>query len=364
MKKFSSLILLIMLCISFTLILISCSCDKEIPNDEGSTTDNENVENPTDSSTEEFEFALNDHSTSYSVTKYIGTSKSVTVPGEYNGKPVTSIESMAFANCEEITDIKISDGIINISSGAFKKCSNLKSITIPSSVNYVETSIFNLLTELSEINVSDNTLFIGSSYTFEKIAFYKNESNWKNGALYLGSNLIRVSDTVSGKYEIQNGTKNILGGAFYNCSGITEIILPESITDIGRNIFNGCTGLTSIIVDTNNKKYISDGNCIIEAETKTLVVGCKASIIPNDGSVTSIGESAFEDCSELTSITIPNFVTNISNYSFIRCRKLTTINFEGTTEQWKTIYKDLSWNEDTGKYIVHCTDGDLTKAES
>jgi len=249
MKKFSSLILFIILCFSLTLIFVSC--DEEITNDEGSTADNENVENPTDSSTEEFEFALNDNSTSYSVTKYIGTSKSVTVPGEYNGKTVTDIESRAFSECVGITDINISDGIINIGSGAFNKCSDLKSITIPNSVNTVGQDAFHLCTQLSEINVSDNTLFLGVSYSFEETAFYKNESNWKDGSLYLGCNLIRVSDTVSGKYEIQNGTKNILGGAFYNCSDITEIILPESITDIGRNIFNGCTGLTSIIVDTN-----------------------------------------------------------------------------------------------------------------
>lgn len=362
MKKFLSLILFIILCFSLTLIFVSC--DEEIPNDDGSTAGNENIENPTDSSYEAFEFTLNDGGNSYSVTKYIGNSKNVTVPGEYNGKTVTDIESRAFSGCVGITDINISDGIINIGSGAFNKCSDLKSITIPNSVNTVGQVAFHLCTQLSEINVSDNTVFLGGSYSFEKTAFYKNESNWKNGALYLGSNLIRVSDTVSGKYEIQNGTKNILGGAFYNCSGITEITLPDSVTNIERNIFNGCTGLTSIIVDANNKKYISAGNCIIETATKTLVVGCKASIIPNDGSVTSIGEAAFEDCSELTSITIPKSVTNISYYAFIRCTKLTSINFEGTTEQWKTIYKDFSWNEDTGEYIVHCTDGDLTKAES
>ena len=76
--------------------------------------------------------------------------------------------------------------------------------------------------------------------------------------------------------------------------------------------------------DSKEDCYIS-GNCLINKKTKTLVEGCDNSVIPTDGSVTSIGESAFYGCSGLTSITIPNSVTSIGSYAFEGCNGLTSI---------------------------------------
>ena len=79
------------------------------------------------------------------------------------------------------------------------------------------------------------------------------------------------------------------------------------------------------MVAIGNKKYHSANNCIIETDTKTLVVGCKASITPSDGSVTSIGDSAFYNCSGLTNITIPDSVTSIGWGAFSGCSGLTSV---------------------------------------
>jgi len=97
------------------------------------------------------------------------------------------------------------------------------------------------------------------------------------------------------------------------------------VTSIESGVFQNCTSLTSIIVNTGNNKYDSRDNCnaIIDTKTNSLIAGCKKTIIPN--SVTSIEDGAFYGCSGLTSITIPNSVTSIGDYAFDSCSGLTSI---------------------------------------
>ena len=123
-------------------------------------------------------------------------------------------------------------------------------------------------------------------------------------------------------------------------------------------VFGSVFGIT---VQSGNTKYHAAGNCLIETESKTLILGCKDSIIPTDGSVTSIGNNAFRNCTSLTSITIPNSVTSIGNNAFYGCTGLTSIVYTGTVEQWKAIEKSSYWDSNTGNYVVTCTDGQVTK---
>ena len=125
--------------------------------------------------------------------------------------------------------------------------------------------------------------------------------------------------------EIPNSVTSIGHYACNDCKGLKSVTIPNSVTSIGRGVFAGCTGLESIIVDEGNTTYDSreDCNAIIETATKTLIIGCKNTIIPN--SVTSIGEYAFYKCTGLTSITIPNSVTSIGRYAFEDCTGLTSI---------------------------------------
>ena len=74
--------------------------------------------------------------------------------------------------------------------------------------------------------------------------------------------------------------------AFCDCSGLTSILIPANVTSIGKYAFYGCNGIISLKVDPGNTTYRSIDNCIIDNATKTLVAGCAASVIPDDGSVT------------------------------------------------------------------------------
>ena len=205
---------------------------------------------------------------------------------------------------------------------------------------------------------------------------------------------------------IGNCVTSICDYAFYGCSGLTSVTIPNSVTSIGSSAFSGCSGIESLVVTTGNKKYHSANNCIIETETKKLIVGCKTSIIPSDGSVTSIGDEAFYNCSGLTSVTIPDSVTSIGSYTFGGCSGLTSvtigngvtsigksafwgcsgltsvtigngvtsigdsafsgcsglknITYTGTIADWQNIDKGSWWNVNISTdCIIHCTDGDV-----
>ncbi len=119
--------------------------------------------------------------------------------------------------------------------------------------------------------------------------------------------------------DISNGVEIIGEGAFYNCVALESITVPKSVTSIGKSFFEGAVALTSLEVDKENTVYHSADNCIIETAAKTLIAGCKTSIIPSDGSVTSIGPCAFQYC-ELTDVVIPEGITSIGEKAFANVR--------------------------------------------
>ncbi|MDY6372562.1 MAG: leucine-rich repeat domain-containing protein [Bacteroidales bacterium] len=125
--------------------------------------------------------------------------------------------------------------------------------------------------------------------------------------------------------SIPNSVTSIGDDAFWGCTNLSSVSIPSSVTSIGSWAFRRSSGLTSIVVENGNSVYDSRGNCnaIIETATNTLIAGCQNTTIPS--SVTSIGSSAFYDCTGLTSITIPSSVTSIGGNAFLGCTGLTSI---------------------------------------
>ncbi len=120
-------------------------------------------------------------------------------------------------------------------------------------------------------------------------------------------------------------TEEIGDWAFSGCSSLESIHIPAGVTDVGKYAFQGCRSLSSITVAEGNPKYHAAGNCLIETANKNVVGLCKTSVIPEDGSVTSIGVGSYPSCIGLTSLTIPESITELGEHALSGCYPLTEV---------------------------------------
>ena len=152
---------------------------------------------------------------------------------------------------------------------------------------------------------------------------------------------------------IPNSVTTIGDRAFMGCSGLTSLTIPNSVTGIQSDTFSGCSGLTSLTIgmkevwqvfsEFSSLKTVTllDG---VESIGRSAFSGCSgltSVTIPN--SVTSIGDYAFKGCSNLTSLTIPNSVTSIGDYAFSGCSGLTSVTIPNSvTSIGESAFEDCS----------------------
>ncbi len=316
------------------------------------------------------------------------------------GDTVTAIGDDAFKNRTDIISVSFPDSITYIGIRAFYGCSGLTSIELPESIEKIDGAAFQRCYALANITLPDKVIEMNFA-TFNNTTYHSTESNWQNGILYVGKHLICAESNISGQCSIKPGTLTIADYAFDRCKSLTGVTIPNSVEHIGMYAFTECTALTEISIPDSVKKigdnafyrcemladiempsevidvglnafyetgYYTDpanrengvlyiGTYLIEADPDILEVNIK------DGTAV-VESSAFYSRTEMESITVPGSVRYIEAEAFYNCKKLTDITFEGTKEEWAAIEKGEDWNELTGEYTVHCTDGDIAKADS
>ncbi|MDE6471585.1 MAG: leucine-rich repeat domain-containing protein [Clostridia bacterium] len=141
--------------------------------------------------------------------------------------------------------------------------------------------------------------------------------------------------------RIPEGVTGISEKAFSEAR-LTSLYIPSSVIDIPSKVFADCVNLEKISIDSENTKYASDGNCIIEKDTNTVIAGCKNSVIPDY--VTCIGDYAFYKCSKLSSVSIPDGVTRIGDYAFYCCYSLTNLEISMSLTQLGSYPFDLCYS--------------------
>lgn len=306
-----------------------------------------------------------------------------------------SIGMGAFSDCENLSVITLPEELTSVGNAAFHNCYKLVEIfnnssleLVPGSTDYGEVAYYaknvytqqggSWLTDTSDgyrfmYNKSEKKGYLlnywgdqshltlpdqFNSYDGELISQYE---IYPRAFMYGEMQSVTFSDSVTkvGDYAFQDcanllqvsisDSVTALGySSFSGCTALEQVEIGRGVREIKTYAFNNCGSLNVINVASANGTYHSDGNCLIETASKTLIVGTNQSVIPADGSVTEIsdyafinrhglsaiaipdsvimvGRSAFDGCTSLQSVAMGSGLTEIGNDAFANCSALTAV---------------------------------------
>ena len=239
----------------------------------------------------------------------------------------TAIAEAAFRDRESLTSVTIGSSVTEIGNWAFGYCTNMTSLTISNSVTTIGEHAFSSCYGITEINIPNNATNIGEHAFSDctgltEITIPETWTTLEEGVFSGCTGLTEVT--------IPATIKRINYAAFYSCRELRSVTIEKDslLASVSNLVFYDCEKLSSITMGAGGLKYHTAGNCLIDTEEKTLVLGCTGSVIPSDGSVTIIGAYAFYGCWGLTAITIPASVERLEEYAFHDCSALASVTFD------------------------------------
>lgn len=309
------------------------------------------------------------------ITKYTGAGGDVTIPDILGGYPVSAICTTNYYNSvfpNNLVSIILPESVINVGAFAFYGCSSLSSITMRGNITSIDLYAFSGCSGLSIITIPESVIQIGDR-AFENTAWYNSKPDgvvvyagkvaYKyKGVMPAGTEIVLLNDTVGiaggafwgcsglNSIEIPEGVKNIGNCAFYSCTGLKNITIPNGVTEIKSQTFSGCTGLISVAIPSSvimitdyafeectaiasinvseNNSMFSSVDGVLYNKAKTAVLKCpegKIGSITIQTGVKAISKYAFFHCKSLTNITIPDGVYAVGSNAFSGCTGLTSV---------------------------------------
>ena len=301
----------------------------------------------------------------------------VTIP-----ENITAVGSYAFSSCDALTDVKIGNGVASIGENTFYNCGALTTVTIGNGIASIGKDAFKECLNIAEVYISDLSHWCAISFgnaasnpiRYSDTVYVNNASLTRlvipDGVTAVNDFAFYNADTISSVIipdsvtsigysafcdcssltgvTIPDSVTSIDNYAFYDCDSVSDITIPNSVTSIGKEAFYGCDDLTTLSIGSG-LETIGDHafyNCPALEEvyynaptvSSNLLGSNNAALIVLGSNVTSIDVDAFSGCGELRRIFIPKSVTEIEQGAFADCSKLTTVEYEGSQEDWEQVY--------------------------
>lgn len=292
----------------------------------------------------------------------VGCDKSVTeirMPSHYQGKPITRIDTEAFAGCENLRLIVIGTEVGWIRPSAFRSCYALKTVVLPYGIEWIDLDAFSDCTSLSSIEIPDSVSSLGSGA-------FRRCTSLEDVTLPIGIYALNTETfygcTSLRSVTIPTNVSTIETRAFMGCTSLTEVVLPACLSKIFPSAFANCTSLTSITLPGRAAEIGEDAFSVctslesvkfgygLERICTRAFYYCTAlSEVEIPDGVTFIGESAFSDCKSMRRLTIGKCVKTIRMSAFSGCLSLEQI-----------YYKAIAINQSNMSYSVFPCAGSLT----
>lgn len=241
---------------------------------------------------------------------------------------VTEIGNQTFQGCTGLTNVTIPDSVQKIGAWAFYLCGGLKNVDIPANVEIGNSSFRQ--SGLEQVTVSGGSV---GQYAFHRnVSLKKIDINCET----IGDEAFSGCDSLT-DITLRNSVKTLGDKVFYTCKNLENVEIPSTVTDIGEKTFYSCPKLKEAVIRAGTVKKDTLYNCpalttLIISDNATLDASFTARNAYASGTLETvkigkgeIGDSAFSNCTNLTTVELGDGVTKIGTNAFIRCTQISSI---------------------------------------